>query len=418
MACTQPRVDPRTHDSAATSQAIPQLDWKELEFTILEDYDKGDPLEEVERDFVLFRELGITTWRGSFGWDDYQPAPDSLDLDWLHRFIELAHENGIRLRPYLAYTPEWAAMRRGNEVWNDPPGDLDQWARFAGRLAAELSRHPNVLSYEIYNEENVSLWWDGNAEEFARVVLRGAAAIDSADRDVQVLAGGMVWPDAGWMEAVCEFQENDARLDAVAFHAYPETWTPDSVTVETYLRGYADEFLPAVDEACGEKPIWINELGYATAGARTERQQASWWVRAIATFAAAPRVEQLGVYEIKDLPRAEAVIGDAENYNLGLTKTDRTPKLAFHTVRTIVRLLAGRIAVDTAGVQSPASRNRLRCACSTVRMDDVYWLRGYPPANGLRGSGSHSARLASVQWSTAWMAPLHRFRSSTEGSWI
>ncbi len=241
-------------------------------------------------------------------------------------------------------------MRRGNEVWNDPPGDLDQWARFAGRLAAELSRHPNVLSYEIYNEENVSLWWDGNAEEFARVVLRGAAAIDSADRDVQVLAGGMVWPDAGWMEAVCEFQENDARLDAVAFHAYPETWTPDSVTVETYLRGYADEFLPAVDKACGEKPIWINELGYATAGAKTERQQASWWVRAIATFAAAPRVEQLGVYEIKDLPRAEAVIGDAENYNLGLTKTDRTPKLAFHTVRMIVRLLGGRIAVDTAGV--------------------------------------------------------------------
>jgi len=73
----------------------------------------------------------------------------------------------------------------------------------------------------------------------------------------------------------------------------------------------------------------------------TELQQATWWVRAVATFAALPRVEQVGIYEIKDQRPGTAVIGDAANYFLGLTRADRTPKLAFRTVRMLVRLYGG-----------------------------------------------------------------------------
>ncbi|HEX5581509.1 MAG TPA: beta-galactosidase, partial [Gemmatimonadaceae bacterium] len=89
--------------------AAPAAFTKRLEFAILEDYDKGDDLAEVERDFRLMRELGVTTWRGSFGWDDYEPDSGRYDFEWLHRFAERAARHGIRLRPYLGYTPEWAA---------------------------------------------------------------------------------------------------------------------------------------------------------------------------------------------------------------------------------------------------------------------------------------------------------------------
>ncbi len=54
-------------------------------------------------------ELGIHTWRGSFGWDDYEPEPGRFDFAWLHAFAEGAARGGIELRPYIAYTPEWAA---------------------------------------------------------------------------------------------------------------------------------------------------------------------------------------------------------------------------------------------------------------------------------------------------------------------
>ena len=115
--------------------------------------------------------------------------------------------------------------------------------------------------------------------------------------------GGMVFPDDLWIEAVCEGDQAGDRVDVIPFHAYPETWTPDGVTVENYLGTDSEAgFLTTADEACGRKPIWINETGYATTPGRSEADQARWWLRAVATFAAEPRVEHIGIYEIKDLP--------------------------------------------------------------------------------------------------------------------
>ncbi len=65
-------------------------------------------------------------------------------------------------------------------------------------------------------------------------------------------------------------------------------------------------------------------------------------MRAIATFAAEPRVEHIGVYEIRDLAPDRPAIGDAPNYHLGLTRVDRTKKLAFSSVKTMIALLGGQ----------------------------------------------------------------------------
>ena len=79
---------------------------------------------------------------------------------------------------------------------------------------------------------------------------------------------------------------------------------------------------------------------------RSEHDQADWWVRAIAVFAAEPRVEHIGIYEIKDLEPVRPAIGDAPNYHLGLTRTDRSKKLAFHTVRMMVELFRRPVTFD------------------------------------------------------------------------
>ena len=312
---------------------------KPISFAILEDYDKGRDLRDVARDFVLFRELGIPVWRGSFGWDDYETAPGKFDFAWLEQFVALADSMGISLRPYLGYTPEWAARRgRDEHAWNDPPRRVGDWVRFVSALANRLRPFRSLVSYEIYNEENVPLWWEGTAEEYSHVLQRGADAIRRADPDVRILLGGMVWPDVGWLEESCEGER--APFDVLPFHAYPETWTPDSIIVENYLgRPFRDGFVPEADQLCGRKPIWMNEVGFATTPGKTERDQAEWWARAFATFLAEPRVEHLGIYEIRDQQLGTAVIGDEPNYHLGLLRSDGSPKLAFETIRLLVRLL-------------------------------------------------------------------------------
>jgi hypothetical protein len=120
--------------------------------------------------------------------------------------------------------------------------------------------------------------------------------------------------------------------------------------VENYLGpGYRERFLPRAGELCGPKPVWINEAGFATTPGKTEREQAEWWARAFATFLAEPRVEHLGIYEIRDQRQGTPVIGEAPNYYLGLLRSDGTPKLAFATVKLLVRL----VGTDSITVADP-----------------------------------------------------------------
>lgn len=376
--------------------AQPQPRAKPLSFAILEDYDKGEDLSEISRDFDLFDELDIREWRGSFGWDDYEPQPGAFDFEWLHRFVELAARREVRLRPYLAYTPEWAGARGSDaEAWNDPPRWLSDWTRFAGGVAGALRRHPNVLSFEIYNEQNVKQWWDSSAARYADVMTSGSRAIREANPGARVLFGGLVFPDTAWMEEVCA-APGARNFDVLPVHAYPETWTPPGVTVENYLDGLND-FAEAADLACGAKPIWINEAGFATVPGRSEHEQASWWVRTVATFAAHPRVEHIGVYEIKDLKPDRPAIGDTPNYHLGLTRSDRSPKLAFRTVDMLTDLLdAGTIRVLDGQLRVAPANGAADAADVHAHLFErpdrarvlVTWTTGAPARVRLEGVGS------------------------------
>ncbi|MBI3802473.1 MAG: beta-galactosidase [Nitrospirae bacterium] len=344
LACStasKPGNLPRHPPEASSTQPAPGEITKRISFSLLEDYDKGEPLDDIARDFELMNELGIDTWRGSFGWDDYEPARGQYDFDWLHRFADLAAKYRIRLRPYLGYTPEWAAQGGSDDAaWNDPPKNLDDWSRFVYTLASAMKRHTNLLSYEIYNEENVRQWWDGTVAEYNQLLLRGAAAIRLANPAAQVLLGGLVYPDVEWIEALCITHANAGSFAVAPLHAYPETWTPPEVVVENYLDAQYELFVRAIDRDCRRKPIWINEAGYATTPGKSEQDQANWWARAVATFIAAPRVEQLGIFRIKDLRPESPVIGGGENHFLGITRVDRTKKLAFYTLKRLIGWLS------------------------------------------------------------------------------
>ena len=127
----------------------------------------------------MFRELGISLWRGSLGWDDYEQQPGRYDFGWLHRFIDLARDHRITLRPYLGYTPEWAAggaRDQDGDAWNQPPKDQRSWTAFVRALTAELRHHGNVEAIEIYNEQNVAQWWEGTVDEYANTLKSAAQA--------------------------------------------------------------------------------------------------------------------------------------------------------------------------------------------------------------------------------------------------
>ena len=80
--------------------------------------------------------------------------------------------------------------------------DLEAWSNFVFALASALADAPNVLSYEIYNEENTD-FCDGSVEQYGALGGSGTK-VCSADPDAQVLLGGLVYPDDDWLLALIE----------------------------------------------------------------------------------------------------------------------------------------------------------------------------------------------------------------------
>jgi hypothetical protein len=338
---------------------------KPVALVVGEDYERGTSFDRLERDFQLLRELGISHWRGSFSWIDEEPARGKYEFAWLEQFLSRAERHHVTLHPYVAYTPTWAARPTGSSDtrWNRPPADERDWINFLNALGRVLRRHSNVASIEIYNEENAREWWDGSPADYARL-LADAGRTLRRHTHLPIVFGGIVFPDAGWVRDVCAAPEAAARFTVIPLHAYPETWLPPDVTVESYGQSIT-AFTSAADAACGRKSIWVNEAGYATTQGKSERDQANWWVRAVATFLAQPRVEQIGIYRLRDLAADRPSIGGEPNYHLGLVRADGSKKTAFETIRLLHGLLdVGRLTpvdegVDILGAPSNGLRTHM-----------------------------------------------------------
>ena len=312
---------------------------KLITFAICEDYDKNQDLKDVAQDFKLVKQLGIDTMRVSFGWDDYEPENNKFDFAWLHKFASLAQQHGLKLRPYLCYAPDWAT----GGGWNKPAKDIKDWYDYCYTIAKEMKVHPNIVSWEIWNEEDLGGakgWFNGTIDQFMTLLRAGSLAVRAADPSKQILVGGFARPRSKWMQAIASAGYG-RYYDVTPMHCYAETWgrkrtsEVESSLSEDYLAG----FLVANNTLGGGQPIWVNEIGYSTMD-RTEEQQANYLVRAVGYFFSRPEVTHMSWYEVKDLKPDSVVIGDAHNRHLGITRwPDRKPKLAFYTLDMLTDLL-------------------------------------------------------------------------------
>jgi hypothetical protein len=319
-----------------SSPPLPKPYPKVVSFSICEDYDKGQDLKYIAEDFKLVRRLGIDTMRVSFGWDDYEPARGKYDFDWLHKFADLAAQHGIKLRPYICYAPSWAVGQ--GKGWNAPPKDYKDWYNFCFNLARALKRHPNIVSYEIWNEQDTELWWEGSIQQYRELLKQAVLAIRKADAGKQILLGGLTRPADDWLLDITRAGHGQ-YYDIVPLHCYVETSTWGD-QVEDYLTGGDFLWFIAHNNTHGQRePIWINEIGYSLLR-RSERDQANYMCRAVAHLLSCPDVRHIGWYEITDLKPEVQAIGDTHNYHLGITsRPDRKPRLAFYTLDMLTDLL-------------------------------------------------------------------------------
>ena len=318
---------------------------------LCEDYpEETRSLARARADLAFARASGAQVLRIAFGWDAMEPERGTFDWSFWDEFVrEAVEEHGLKLIPYVCYTPRWAASDQGPDFWRSPPRDTDDFKRFVEALVRRYGRW--LQTWELWNEPDNPAYWTGTTAQFAELLRAGSTGVRAADPKAKVVLGGISWNVEFLEELFCTHRIAPA-VDVVNVHSYFETWHADAIeTLPTYLEAVAH-----VVRSCGEgEPLWMAETGYSSVGERAEvsavyrarfqgehtpEVQANALVRTLLLALASEQVELLAWYRIHDLPTTEEVIGDDNNRHLGLRSEAGAPKpatAAFSQVAALFR---------------------------------------------------------------------------------
>jgi polysaccharide biosynthesis protein PslG len=376
---------------------------------LCQDYpEESRSIEEVRRDLALLRTAGVRVLRVSFGWDGIEPERGRFDFTFWDAFVAETSAAGVRVIPYVAYTPSWEAKGGGGtDYWRRPPREPATFAEIMQVLAARY--RGRIGSWEIWNEPDNPDFWRGSVADYAALLVAGARAVRAADPAAKVVFGGIAGHPQFAAEVLAR-PEVGPLVDVVNAHAYFETWS--GAPLES-LPSYVAAFSPALGG--GARALWLAEVGYsdyrrhgvvsADVQARfgyehTQAFQAVQLVRTVTLALTRREVALFAWYEIKDSPPDAAVIGDDNNRHLGVATFDWRPKPALAALALVTRMFGGgfaRLDDELRVVRPRGSEAEVHAFLTTAHHAIVVawlpeWTRQPVDGGGKAGEASGEAR--------------------------
>lgn len=316
-----------------------------------EDYPKSSrSMAAARRDLEVLRAHDIHLLRISFAWAEMEPEPGKIDWSFWDDFVPLATQvYGIRLAPYICYTPRWAAENAGPDFWRQPPKDNQRFADFIRQLVGRYRKY--IHSWEIWNEPDNPEYWLGSKEQFARLLAAGSRAAREADAGTTVVMGGLAW-NLNLLDFVLSEASCASNLDVINLHNYYETWSGDPLERLSDYVGRARDIIATHRQ---HEALWMAEVGYSNfrRGAyvspqvratyryeHTPEHQAAALFEVMTLLLASGKVSLATWYRIHDLPETQDVIGDVNNRYLGVLDSRGQAKPALAALTYFHQLFA------------------------------------------------------------------------------
>jgi hypothetical protein len=224
----------------------------------------------------LAQEAGFETLVQVFSWREIEPTREEWHWEYPDFVVRAAHHYGLALIVRLGHQPRWATEPPVGSI--APPDDFDDFTAFAGTVARRY--RGQIKGYVIWNEPNLAQEWGGQSPDpaaYTDLLCRAYAALKEADPQALVVSAGLASTNAQSQEAMDDraFLEGMYQAgagdccDALGAHPYGFAYGPEDrhgAHKGLNLARLLD--LREIMEAHGdrEKPIWITELGWTTAG--------------------------------------------------------------------------------------------------------------------------------------------------------
>ncbi|MDF2440655.1 MAG: hypothetical protein JWN98_1639 [Abditibacteriota bacterium] len=289
----------------------------------------GKSVADAEREVALMAALGFRACRFDYTWGNIQPERDVWKWETFDRIFGWMEKYRIVPLPIISYTTRWATTGDPNaEDWhqwhNAPPitADYARFARESARRYGRIAKH-----WEIWNEPDIAFWL-GTAEQYATMWDAAKTAIDEVQPEALVMNGG--------------FSEVKRRPDFIPTWQKTSKQKPDIFAYHSHMV-FANMVRAAADVkgyltgANWKMPVWLNEAGFSSVGALSERDQA---IALVKKMSAAPELGFSGYfwYDIRN----DGTDRSENEHNFGLVRHDFTPKAAAVAAHTLQEALEGQ----------------------------------------------------------------------------
>ena len=238
------------------------------------------------------KDAGLKWVRIDMNWDLAQPADAVPDWTVLDQVVNAAQAKGLSVLAVIGYTPAWASAQ------NNEPSTHQNDLPIAGKYDAFVSLAVNhfkdrVTHYELWNEPNLTQFFEGTPQQYVDLILKpGADAVHAACPACKVVSGGLSSLASSmydtWLDTMLKLAA--AKIDIVNGHVYSSFTEDDSgagTTSDSFLNRLESHrkivlggitvfegrlsFKEVMDNNACTKPFWLTETGFeASAGAAAD----------------------------------------------------------------------------------------------------------------------------------------------------
>lgn len=223
-------------------------------------------------ELTKLKDLGVKYVREDIEWSSYETSPGVYNSWWVSNIdnaVNLAYQNGIQIDLLVYTTPTWESGANTIQV---PPHSNTDYANFMSYLASRYKG--KIATYEIWNEENTSRFWNPapDAAAYANLLKATYPAIHAADPNAKVVFGGLAANDTAFLQAVYN-AGGRPYFDIMATHPYEACGSKGDPTLDTAdnsgnypqdsFLGYRDVYKQMLANN-DNKPLWLTEFGWST----------------------------------------------------------------------------------------------------------------------------------------------------------
>lgn len=214
----------------------------------------------VDRALAGAAAAGLGVARAAPLWELTEPAAPLAGrhrYDWRYDDTiakELAG-HGFHWLAVLAFAPSWASVQPG--VLHAAPRGTGAYAAYATAVARRY--HGLISAFEIWNEENLPIFWRPAPDPaaYARLYEAARAAIHAVDPRVPVLIGGLAGGHPRFLARLLRQPELRGQVDGVAVHVYAAS--PAAVLAQVRADRIRLDVL-----GFGAVPLYVTEYGWSS----------------------------------------------------------------------------------------------------------------------------------------------------------